>query len=146
MAYQYTVTDKQKDPNNGNIVVTVTFNDAVTGNTYTRQTWAFDLTNTAIDNWARNVISTLVTRDANFGTITLNVPTTPSPVDPTTQAQINAVNAQVALSQAVTLAQMTTNATQLASTNTNVQAALVAYNTAQSTASSISISTQSALV
>lgn len=79
MAYTYTVADKGKDPTNGNIVVTVNFDDG-SGIIHSQKTWAFDLTNDRIDAWARDYITVLETRDASFDAITTGVPTTPKPI------------------------------------------------------------------
>lgn len=109
--YKYTVTDKQKDITNGNIVVTVNFeDDANPGTVYTQKTWAFDLTDARIDEWARNVISTLATRDANFDGITLNTTKEPDAIKPAVQA---AQDAQIAFAKALQQATLKKQITEL---------------------------------
>lgn len=100
--YQYTITNKTKDPTNGNIVVAVDFQDNTNPDIiYSQKTWGFDLTNISIDNWARSIIETLVVRDTNFDGITIGIATTPSPIDTSVQeAQDALIVLDTAIAQA----------------------------------------------
>jgi hypothetical protein len=135
--YTYTVTDKKKDPANGNIVVTVNFvDDANPSVVYTQQTWAFDLTDAVIDDWARRVIATFVARDAAFDGITLNTPKAPSAIDPAVQA---AQDAQAALDAAIADAALKKTVADLANNDPAVQTAYDNFQNAQTTLSAKSV-------
>lgn len=102
--YKYTVTQKELDPTNGNIVVTAHFeDDAKPGTVHVNKTWAFDLTDARIDEWARQYIDVLTTRDRNFAALTTGAAKTPAPVSPATQA---VTDAQIKLSEAMRSAQI----------------------------------------
>lgn len=79
MSHTYTVIEKKSDATSGNIIVRVQFVDSDDpGNPHIAETFANDLTDTTIDDWARRVIETLDRRKAAFNQITTGVAKSPA--------------------------------------------------------------------